>query len=393
MNIAFCYENVLPHRGGCETYIASLARRLAADGHEVHLYARSYDAAALPAGLLYHPVRVGPCPRFLRAWAFHAACAAGLRQARHDVTVGFDKIAGLDVVYPQGGVYAASVDFNLLKHRSPLARRVLRALKVFDPAHHEFLALERAQFRAASLHVAISDMVRRHMERFYAVDPDNLRVLRIAAGPDRFDEHDRPRRRYEARQRWGVPGGAVLALFAGMNYRLKGLQPLLHALGRLKRSALHLVVAGKRSTEGFDRLARRLGVADRVRFVGYCADMRDAYFAADLLAHPTFYDPCSNVVLEALACGLPVVTTRNNGASELLRPEGGGGRCAEGVVLDDAHDLGRLAGALAELLQPARRQACAAAARRNAAGWTFEHHYRGMLGVLAEAAARKRAAA
>ena len=67
----------------------------------------------------------------------------------------------------------------------------------------------------------------------------------------------------------------------------------------------------------FARLAKDLGLSDRVRFVGYCPDVRDAYFASDFLVHPTFYDPCSNVVLEALACGLPVITTRDNGAAEL----------------------------------------------------------------------------
>ena len=148
------------------------------------------------------------------------------------------------------------------------------------------------------------------------------------------------------------------------------------------------MVVGKSSTAGFEKLAQRLGVADRVHFAGYCSDMRDAYFAADFLVHPTFYDPCSNVVLEAMACGLPVITTRYNGVSEMLRPTGERGVCAEGLVLDDPHDHARLAWALEQMLDPERRAACAQAARRNAAGWTFEHHYQGMLRILAEAAAQ-----
>jgi UDP-glucose:(heptosyl)LPS alpha-1,3-glucosyltransferase len=316
-----------------------------------------------------------------------------MRGADHEVSIGFDKIAGPDVLYPQGGVYAASVDYNLLKHPRPLLRRLLRSLKWLDPAHLSFLALEREQFRdGGALMVAISDMVRRHMEEWYAVAPADLRVLPVAPPPERFDEEDRPRRRCEARQRWGLAPERIVALFAGMNYRLKGLEPLLHALARLGTPGLSLVVAGRSATGSFQRLARRLGIAERVHFVGYCPDMRDAYFAADLLVHPTFYDPCANVVLEALACGLPVITTRNNGASELLRPSGSGGRCAEGLVLDDPHDHEKLAWCLQEMLDPARRAACAQAARRNAAGWTFEHHYRGMLAILAEAAARKRRA-
>jgi UDP-glucose:(heptosyl)LPS alpha-1,3-glucosyltransferase len=394
MNIALCHESVLPCRGGCETYIASLAHRLVADGHDVHLYARRHDATALPSGLHYHRVEVPRLPRFLRPWYFGAACRRQLAGATHEVSIGFDKVAGSDVLYLQGGVYAASVDFNLLKYPSPLLRRLLRSLKWLDLAHLSFLALERQQFgRKDTLQVAISHMARRHMESWYGVEPANLRVLHIAPLPERFDEHDRLRRRHEARQRWQLPREQVTALVAGMNYRLKGLEPLLYALHRLGERAPALVIVGTSETAGFERLARRLGLTDRVRFAGYCPDMRDAYFAADLLVHPTFYDPCSNVVLEALACGLPVITTRNNGASELLRPTGDGGVCAEGLVMDDPHDHARLSWCLEQMLDPARRAACARAARQTAAGWSFEDHYHGLLAILAEAAERKRRAA
>jgi UDP-glucose:(heptosyl)LPS alpha-1,3-glucosyltransferase len=388
MNIAFCYESVLPHRGGCETYIASLARRLVADGHEVHLYARRWDASALPTGLPIHRVAVPRVPRFLRPWVFGAVCRRAVASAQHPVSVGFDKISGLDVLYPQGGLYAATAAHNLLKYPRPLLRRLARVLKSIDPSHLSFLALERHQYRRQPLIVvAISEMVRRHFEYYYRLDPDNLRMVRIAIDLDRFDERDRPRRRLEARQQWGLAPEHTVALFAGMNYRLKGLEPLLRAVAQLPaETSFRLLIAGSPETAAFERLARRLKIADRVRFVGYCADMRNCYFASDFFVHPTFYDPCSLVVLEALACGLPVITTRYNGAAEVMRPP------REGYVLDDPHNLDQLAGALKKLLDPARRAACAQAARRTAAQWTFEHHYRQMLTVFAEAAARKHAA-
>jgi UDP-glucose:(heptosyl)LPS alpha-1,3-glucosyltransferase len=388
MNIAFCYESVLPCRGGCETYIAALARRLAADGHEVHLYARQWDAAALPEALHLHPVRVPRCPRFIRPWLFSSACGRLLAENKHQVSVGFDKIAGLDVLYPQGGLYAATADNNLLKYRTPLLRGLARLAKFVDPAHYSFLTLERHQFQNPRLLVvALSDMVYRQFEHYYQLDPVNLRLVRIAIDTERFEECDRLRRRLEWRHKWGLAAGHTVALFAAMNYRLKGLEPLLRALALVPaESPLRLLVAGNPQTGGFERVARRLGVLDRVRFAGYCADMRNCYFAADYFVHPTFYDPCSLVVLEALACGLPVITTRYNGASELLHPP------REGYVLDDPHNAPQLAAALKQLLDPSRRAACAQAARRVAAQWTFEHHYRQMLAVFAEAAARKNAA-
>jgi UDP-glucose:(heptosyl)LPS alpha-1,3-glucosyltransferase len=390
MNIALCHESVLPQRGGCETYVANLARRLTADGHQVHLYARYWDPSALPEGLHVHPVELPRVPRFLRPWFFSTACGRLLRQARHDVTVGFDKVAGVDVLYPQGGVYAASVDLNLLKHRSLWVRRLLRVLKSIEPAHLSFQAVDRRSFaRGRTIVVAISDMVRRHLAEHHNLAEQDVRVLPIAAPPERLDERDRPRRRHEARQRWDLPPNAVVALFAGMNYRLKGLEPLLHALARLTPGSMQLIVAGKPDNAAELRLAARLGVAQQVRFLGYCADMRDAYFAADLLAHPTFYDPCSNVVVEALACGLPVITSRYNGAGEFLRPvPGDPERRLEGFVIDDPHDHARLASCLEQMVHPAHRAGCAAAARQTGARWTFDAHYRGLVKILADAASK-----
>ncbi len=389
MNIAFCHESVLPARGGCETYIADLARRLVADGHEVHLYACAWDASALPGAIRYHALERPRGPRFLRPWAFSAICRRALRGAAHEVSVGFDKTMGPDVLYPLGGLHAATALHNVRKHGSRLLRGLAWGAKHLDLAHWSFALLERRQYLGPDrpLVVVNSEMVRRHFAEHYGIPASEVRVVRSAIDPSRFAEDDRPARRWEWRRHWGIGANEVVAAFVAMNYRLKGLGPLLHAVRLLPRNApFRLLVAGSRQTRGFERLARRLGVADRVEFVGHCPDPRNCYFAADFLAHPTFYDPCSLVVLEALACGLPVITTRYNGAGELLSPP------REGFVLDDPHDHARLAVCLARLLDPGCRSACAQAARRTAARWTFEHHYRQLLEVFAEAARRKRAA-
>jgi UDP-glucose:(heptosyl)LPS alpha-1,3-glucosyltransferase len=389
MNIAFCYESVLPTRGGCATEIANLARRLVADGHDVHVYACRWDKGALPAATHYHPVHLPPSPRFLRPWRFGAACLRALKHADHDVTMGFDKTWGLDVLYPQGGLYVANADYNLLKYPEPLKRRLLRALKYIDPAHLSFSLLERRQYlgKKRSIIVAISEMVRDHFQHYYGIASTDLRLVRIAADQHKFDEHDRPRRRLEWRQHWGIHAEENVALFVGMNYRLKGLDPLLHAVKLLPREKpFRLLVAGNARTAEFEETARRLGVAERVRFVGYREDIVNCYFASDFLVHPTFYDPCSHVVLEAMTCGLPVITTRYNGASELLHPP------REGFVIADPHDHGHLAWCLTQFLDAGRRSLCAQAARRISAQWTFEHHYRQLLDVFNEAMARKKAA-
>ncbi len=389
MNIAFCYPSVLPARGGCETYIADLARRLAADGHRLRLYACQWNAAALPGSMQYHPVPQPRGPRCLRPWRFGAACERALRAGSHDVSVGFDKTWGQDVLYPQGGLHAAAAEHNLRKYRSPFVGHLARWTKALDLAHWSFSALERKQYGDTSrpLIVVNSEMVRRHFGRYYGISPDELRVVRSAIDANRFEEHDRPRRRREWRQRWGIAPEETVALFVAMNYPLKGLDPLLRALRRMPGDRpFRLLVVGNPDTGRYEALARRLGVRALVTFAGHCAESRNCYFAADFLVHPTFYDPCSLVVLEALACGLPVITSRYNGAAELLHPP------EEGFVVDDPHDDDRLAWYMTQLLEPRVRAVCGQAARRTAAQWTFEHHYRQLLNVFTEAAARRRAA-
>jgi UDP-glucose:(heptosyl)LPS alpha-1,3-glucosyltransferase len=393
MNIAFCYENVLPARGGCETYIADLARRLVHDRHEVHLYACRWDEALLPEGIHYHALAVPRGPRFMRPWRFGAACAKALVGADHQVTVGFDKTWGQDVLYPQGGLHAASAEHNIRKHPGSVARSLARTAKWLDLAHWSFSRLERRQYLGTNrpLIVVNSTMVSSHFRRYYGIQPDDLFVVHSAIDPERFPDFDRPRRRLEFRQQWGIAPGEAVGLFVAMNYRLKGLEPLLHAVGRMPAGprtepGFRLVVAGHPNVGSYQRLARRLGIADKVCFAGPCREMRHAYFGSDFLVHPTFYDPCSLVVLEALACALPVITSRYNGAAELLTPP------SEGYVVADPHDHDQLAWCMAQLLDPARRSECAQAARKTAAQWTFDHHYRQLLHVFAEAAARKHAA-
>jgi UDP-glucose:(heptosyl)LPS alpha-1,3-glucosyltransferase len=237
-------------------------------------------------------------------------------------------------------------------------------------------------------------MVRRHFQEYYNFPAERLFVVRSAVDPKRFEDDDRARRRQESRHQWGLAPDHVVGLFAAMNYRLKGLEPLLHAVKalvanpqfRVPAQNFRLLVVGDPHAGAYRRLAQRLGINDFVVFAGHCPDMRNGYFAADFLVHPTFYDPCSLVVLEALACALPVVTSRFNGASELLHP------LQEGFVVADPHDHAHLAWCLGQLLCPERRGRCAAAARQAAASWTFDHHYRALLRVLHQAAAHRQAA-
>ncbi|HLW68794.1 MAG TPA: glycosyltransferase, partial [Gemmataceae bacterium] len=261
MNIALCYESVLPARGGCETYIADLTRRLVADGHEVHLYARSWDECALPTQVIAHRLDVPTRPRFLRPWFFARACEQALAKTRHDVSIGFDKTWGQDVLYPQGGLHSASAEHNLCKYPGAFTRTFARFLKRFDPAALSFARLERKQYLQYSPAIIVnSRMVQRHFSDYHGLERGSTSVVHAAIHPGRFQTEERAAMRRDWRARLQVDGDTPVALFVAMNYRLKGLEPLLHAAARVWRD-FRLVVMGNPRTGKYERLARKLGIA------------------------------------------------------------------------------------------------------------------------------------
>ena len=122
------------------------------------------------------------------------------------------------------------------------------------------------------------------------------------------------------------------------------------ALAVSNRHRVHLLVLGGKRLGPFRRFANRLGLEHRVSFLGPVEDITPYYAAADVYVQPTFYDPCSLVVLEALACGLPVITSRFNGAAELMTAD------VHGYIIDDPANERLLAEQMSKLLDRRQRE-------------------------------------
>jgi UDP-glucose:(heptosyl)LPS alpha-1,3-glucosyltransferase len=147
---------------------------------------------------------------------------------------------------------------------------------------------------------------------------------------------------------------------------------------------LRLVVAGGKRLAPYRRFAEHCGAGLATTFLGAVDDAAPYYAAADIYAQPTFYDPCSLVVLEALATGLPVITSRYNGAGELITPG------QEGYILQDPGDADELEHFLHELLDPQKRYPMQDAARRLAIAHSLDRNCSEILGVYREIAQRTR---
>jgi UDP-glucose:(heptosyl)LPS alpha-1,3-glucosyltransferase len=193
------------------------------------------------------------------------------------------------------------------------------------------------------------------------------------------------RSREDIRRRHGI-GGEFLILFVSNNFRMKGLAYLIRALALLKsvdHAPFRLLVLGRDHPGSYARLAERMGVSEAVIFGGSTREPEKYYGAADLLVHPTFYDACSLTVLEALASGLPVVTTASNGACGLLTSNEGG------RVVENARDVKALAEAIRYFFDKQRREDASRMARRKAEACSEKSNFDQIVEILKEAAALK----
>ena len=182
----------------------------------------------------------------------------------------------------------------------------------------------------------------------------------------------------------GIDESTILLLFAGNNYRLKGLEPLMESLLVLKEQfpaqPFILLVVGRGQISRYVRLARKLGVSNTVRFLGSVTSMEQFYAASDIYVHPTFYDSCSLTVLEALASGLPVVTSRFNGAADAILSEEGG------IVFGDPLDVATIAQSIAFYFDKKRRDAARTVTRQWMERYSPTHNIEETLRVYYEVA-------
>jgi len=377
MKIALIRQRVTA-RGGAETTLGYLARGLAAAGHEVTVYGADRPAparAALGPEVAYVRVPVWG-GKTLRLLSFALNSRRLLKRAGGRVGLSLERVPGLPVYRAGDGCHR-----EWLLRRTPHLSSPARAAQNLSLFHRVVLGLEERLFTDPALRrvIANSRQVREEVIRHYGVDPALIRV--IYNGLDRRRFHPLTAAdRGALRRRLDTPEDREIVVFVGSGFTRKGLAYLFRAFGGLKDKDSLLWVVGKGDIATYQGAAKGMGMADRVRFWGPVSETAPFYQAATVLALPALYDPCSNVALEALACGTPVVTTGANGAAEFITVGD------NGAVIQDADDIAALREALAAFLSRGRDPRGRQAAAQAVAGLSWEATVAQTLEVLAEAA-------
>lgn len=382
MKLGLVTERIGTALGGAERWTYDFARWLVAQRHDVHVVCRAERRSQILEGAVMHELDCGRSPL-----VFAAEAAARLDALHCDITHDMGSGWNCDVFQPHCGSRTAAVLRNL--HRMPRAMRTVAAtVQPLLPRYRRFAALCARQYAGGDrTFVAVSRMVARDFEQFHGVDPGQIRVIHNGVDAERFSPVVRNRFRPQVREQLGIADQDVVLLLVAHNLRLKGLPTLIHSAAQLRRrgAPVRLLVVGSGQTARCERECRRLGLA--AHFAGVVADPLPYYAAADVYVHPTYYDPCSLVVLEAWACGLPVITSQFNGCAELMRDG------FEQYVLPDPANVPDLVKRLELLLDPETRLRVGAHARRLAEAHPAEHCFSQIMDVYKEVRGAHRAAA
>ncbi len=313
MRIALITRRFDPNGGGTERDLMVTAGCLREAGWDVAIYAAEIRGTV--QGLAVKRVGVLPLGRAAGLLAFAYAAPAAARRNGTAMVLSFARVVGADVLRSGGSAHVSYLR-AARRWRSPTAASAMW----LSPYHRVQMFIERKGFRSRRLKlaIAVSELVRRDLVREFALAPDKIVTLYNGVDLSRFRPAANEAERCEARARFGIVGSAPVVLFVGNGFARKGLHFLIEAWPRVGRDARLLVIGSDRMAASYERLAAHLGMNGRVHFAGPQPDIERIFHGADALALPSLFEPFGNVVMEAMASGIPALTSAQAGVSEVL---------------------------------------------------------------------------
>jgi len=333
--------------GGAERYLDTLVEHLLRLGHELHIFANQWESEAgisqpKTGRLFFHKVPMVNGLSVLKLLSFAINARRLLKKERFDVIHSFERTLYQDIYRAGDGCHKEWL-VQRAKYEAPWKTFLVRV----NPLHWAFLWIEKQIFKQNNTKIVIANSERGKEEiiRHYNFPPEQIQVIYNGVDSNRFHTALREKLRKDVRDRLGITVDDRVVLFLGSGFERKGLRFAIEALSMMHDPKIKLIVAGRDDSRRYKRQAIRLGVMNSVLFYGPTKEPERLYAAADVFVLPTVYEPFSNACLEAMASGVPVVTSKINGVSELI--EDG----ITGVCLEDPSDVGALKDAIQRLLR------------------------------------------
>lgn len=366
MKIAVIRRECVFTKGGAERYAANLCRELARIGHEVFVLAEKCDPDLHP-GITHISIPVSRLTSSSRNKSFHANSQKAIKQLQPDVVLALSRSFPADA-------FRVSDPLHTFWMSIRYPNRMNRFFQRLNPRHRTILQLEREILDPENTHCIITNsrLSKKIIGETSPFPLERIHVIYNGVDHEQFTP--------------GNPVGekreAIRLLFVGQDFKRKGLGPLIQAFAAVRNRGVrcHLRVIGRDNPKPYENMAADLGVTDHLSFEGPMRAIEEAYRAADLFVFPSLYDPFANTCLEALACGLPVLTTTTNGSSEVVTDG------IDGFIVDGSAEglAARLARKIEEYcaMTAEKREEMKLFAVRKAAQYTIENNAQAMVEVL-----------
>jgi UDP-glucose:(heptosyl)LPS alpha-1,3-glucosyltransferase len=376
MRIALLTRRFDPAGGGTERDLTITARLLSRAGHRVTIYAEEIRGSSEEWAL--RRISAPALGRALGFLWFSRAAGAAARREGADLVLSFARVIDADILRSGGGAHSSY--FRAARQWQTRTARVAMRLSLY---HRAQIVVERIGFRSPRFKyaIAVSGLVRGDLLKTFAFVPARAVTLYNGVELDRFaPEHDATER-VAIRRELSVPDSHSAVMFVGNGFARKGLRFLIEAWPTVCRDARLIVVGTDRAAASYERLVHRLGLNDRVKFLGRRNNVDRLMRGADVLALPSLFEPFGNVAMEAMASGVPVLTSAQSGVAELI-PEP-----MREYIVDDPTDLAELSSRMNRLVEAAPE--LKNTARVAAEQFTWERHACGLLPIIDAAAANK----
>ena len=360
MRIAIVRKKYTFH-GGAEGILHDIITKLAAAGHEIHIYAIKWDSNNAAEEFHFHKVPVIPFNSFLRDLTFVISSYFMLRKKRNyfDIIQSHDKTVYQDICFVADGCH-----IEWLKQRWQRKGLPGKLSIMFNPYHWLILLIERVMYNGHRFRkiFALSYMVKKDIVQNYHVRSDEIDVVYHWIDTDRFHPDNREKYRKTIRETYSIADDDFVILFVGSGFERKGVEYIIKAAEMLSGPVTILIVG-----KGDGRYYQRFIMKQKVIFCGAQKDVHTYYAASDIFILAPVYEPLGLVYLEAMASGLPVIMTRNSGAAELIT------NGVHGYVVNEPEDIKGIAGSMQVLVDNIeQRKAMGKHARCLAEEFTFE---------------------
>jgi UDP-glucose:(heptosyl)LPS alpha-1,3-glucosyltransferase len=310
LKIALVCKKYSLNKGGLERYTVFLSRELLRAGHEVHIFANAWQNEQ---GMIMHHVPMLRMTSPLKNLSFAYFSKKILPRFQFDIIHSMERIFYQDIFRVSDGINPVQMQ---QRYPDPIVRR----FKSVGPRRLALSYLERQIFerQGCKIVMANSELVKRQIVTHYKINPQKITVIYNGVNTSRFHPGIKEKYRGSVREKYGVKEDERLILFIANDFKLKQLGSVLDAIALLKDRKIKVMVIGSDDPKPYVKRASEHRLDRRIRFLGPRENIEIYYAAGDIFVLPTLYDAFANVCLEAMACGLPVITTRLNGAADLI---------------------------------------------------------------------------